>query len=81
MPWLRPCNYCEIRFNVPWYLALVAGLFIGYLFFISAIVAHDTMHGAILKNKSARYALTYFGFCPFFISPFLWEVWHTAHHS
>lgn len=73
--------YCEIRFNVPWYLALVAGLFIGYLFFISAIVAHDTMHGAILKNKSARYALTYFGFYPFFISPFLWEVWHTAHHS
>jgi len=73
--------YLDMRYALPWYATGALSLFLGYVYFIIAIVAHDTIHGSIAKSRSQRYALTYLGYYPFFISPHLWDVWHCAHHS
>ena len=73
--------FLMLREELPWYVSGAISLLLGYLFFIIAIVAHDAIHGAIVQSRRSRYALTYFGFYPFFISPHLWDVWHSAHHS
>jgi fatty acid desaturase len=73
--------FADMRYQLPWYASVGLALVLGYLYFVIAIVAHDTIHGSIVAGRSQRYALAYFGYYPFFISPHLWDVWHSAHHS
>lgn len=63
-------------------LRLFIAVLIGHQFFLLGIVAHDVMHGSVLRNKTARFVISRFAFYPFLFSPHLWDVWHTkAHHG
>jgi fatty acid desaturase len=59
-------------------LSVVIGLSYGGLTF----VGHEALHGAIVRNRSARYLLGLIGFLPFAVSPTLWRAWHNrVHHG
>jgi len=55
---------------------------IGMNFAGLAFVAHEALHGAIVRGKTARRIVGAIGFFPFWVSPRLWIAWHnTVHHG
>lgn len=68
------------RHVVPgWSLPLVS-LVLGYAFAGLAFLAHETLHGAIVRTKRLRYAVGWLAFVPFVLSPRLWIAWHNRMH-
>jgi fatty acid desaturase len=65
---------------LPWFLMPVASLAIGTSFACLTFVAHEALHGGIVKNKRVQYLLGWFGFVPFLVSPRLWMAWHNRDH-
>jgi fatty acid desaturase len=43
-------------------------------------LAHEALHGAVVRNRAARRVIGWLGFLPFAISPRLWEAWHNGVH-
>jgi fatty acid desaturase len=74
---------CAIAFGwVPWFIVPVLSLVIGACFAGMTFVAHELLHGAIVRNKYVQYAFGWLGFLPFVVSPRLWQAWHNgAHHA
>ncbi len=67
---------------VSFWLAPVASLLIGCSFAGMAFVAHETLHGAIVRGKRLRHVIGGIAFSPFMISPRLWVAWHNrVHHG
>jgi fatty acid desaturase len=67
---------------VPYLLAPLLSLVIGVSFAGLAFVAHEGMHGGIVRGRAARQAIGWIGFLPFTISPRLWSAWHDrVHHA
>ena len=65
-----------------WYVCLVLGLVMGQCFAAMGFLAHETLHGSIVKSKGLQYFLGYLGFGPMLVSPSLWRVWHNqVHHG
>jgi fatty acid desaturase len=59
-------------------LALVVGMSFAGL----AFVAHETLHGALTRNRTLRRVIGGLGFLPFCVSPRLWVAWHNrVHHG
>ena len=66
----------------PWYLALVLSLVIGQCLAAMGFVAHEVLHGSVVKSKGLQTFLGYLGFAPFLVSPTLWRTWHNqVHHG
>jgi len=67
---------------LPWPVVPLASLVIGVSFACLTFVAHEALHGGIVRNKRARYAVGMIGFMPFVVSPRLWIAWHDrVHHA
>lgn len=65
-----------------WPARIAFSLLIGHSFAGAAFVAHETLHGSIVRGRRARLAIGWLGFLPFAISPTLWVAWHNrAHHG
>jgi fatty acid desaturase len=62
-----------------WSWPLVS-LAIGCAFAGLAFVAHETMHGAIVRGKRLRHLVGFVAFVPFVLSPRLWVAWHNRMH-
>lgn len=46
------------------------------------LLAHEVMHGAVVRSRRWQYVMAWIGFAPFLISPTLWRVWHNeVHHG
>src|SRR5690606_27104204 len=61
---------------------LFSSIFAGMSFAGGAFVAHESLHGALTRNKYLRYITGFIGFLPFCVSPRLWKSWHNSiHHS
>ena len=59
-------------------LSLVIGLGFGGITFL----AHETLHGAVVRTGWLRHLVGWIGFAPFLVSPRLWVAWHNrAHHG
>jgi fatty acid desaturase len=58
----------------------LVSLVIGCSFAGLAFVAHETLHGAIVRNLRLRHAIGWFAFAPFALSPRLWIAWHNRMH-
>lgn len=64
----------------PW--QLLASLPIGVAFSGLAFLGHETLHGAVVKNRVARQIVGTLGFIPFNLSTQLWVRWHgVVHHG
>jgi fatty acid desaturase len=67
---------------VPWPLVPLLSLAIGASFACLAFVAHEAMHGGIVRGRTARRVVGWIGFLPFTLSPRLWAAWHDrVHHG
>lgn len=63
-------------------LRLLASLFIGLAFGGLAFLAHEALHGAVVRGRWARTVVGTLGFAPFWLSPHLWTQWHgVVHHG
>jgi fatty acid desaturase len=67
---------------LPGPLLPVASLLIGASFAGLTFVAHETLHGAVVRDKTVRQLVGFLGFMHFCISPRLWVAWHNrVHHG
>lgn len=65
----------------PW-LWPVASLVIGASFACLVFIAHEAVHGGIVRGRGLRQAIGWLGFLPFTLSPRLWSAWHDrVHHA
>lgn len=70
------------RHSVPAPFWPLLSLPIGMSFAGLTFLGHETLHGAVLRNKLARRVVGWLGFLPFTVSPRLWEAWHNrVHHG
>jgi fatty acid desaturase len=67
---------------VPWPLVPVLSLVIGISFAGLTFIAHEAIHGGIVRGRTARQLVGWIGFLPFTLSPRLWTAWHDrVHHA
>ena len=67
---------------VPWPVVPLLSLVIGACFACLTFVAHEALHGGIVRDKRARHVVGWIGFLPFVVSPRLWIAWHDrVHHA
>jgi fatty acid desaturase len=64
----------------PWFVAPLLSLVIGASFAGMTFIAHEVLHGAVVRNKHLQYAIGWLGFLPFVVSPRLWLAWHNGDH-
>ena len=63
-------------------LVLLLSLVIGMSFAGLTFVAHEAMHGGIVRGRTARWLVGWICFLPFVLSPRLWAGWHDrVHHA
>lgn len=66
----------------PWYLCLVLGLVAGQCMAAMGFLAHEVLHGSVVRNKGLQTFFGYLGFSPMLVSPTLWRTWHNqVHHG
>jgi fatty acid desaturase len=71
-----------IAAGIPWPFALLASFVVGHSFAGMAFVAHETLHGSVVRNMRLRKLLGGIAFAPVGISPTLWTAWHNrVHHG
>jgi fatty acid desaturase len=69
-------------FHPAWPLELLLSIAIGASFGGLTFVAHETLHGGIVREKRLRHAVGWLAFAPFVLSPRLWVAWHNrVHHG
>ena len=67
---------------VPSFVVPIISLAIGVSFACLAFVAHEAVHGGIVRGRTARQLVGAIGFAPFTLSPRLWAAWHDrVHHA
>lgn len=67
---------------VPWPLVPLLSLAIGASFAGLTFIAHEAVHGGIVRGRTARHVVGWIGFLPFTLSPRLWAAWHDrVHHA
>jgi fatty acid desaturase len=59
---------------------LLAVLVVGNTYASMLLLAHEVMHGGVLRSRRAQDALAWLGFAPFLVSPTLWRTWHNEVH-
>lgn len=65
-----------------WVVASILSLAIGCAFAGLTFLAHETLHGAVVRGPRLRYALGMLLLLPFVLSPRLWIAWHNrVHHG
>jgi fatty acid desaturase len=65
---------------IPWFTVPFVSLVIGASFAGMTFVAHEALHGGLVKNKQLQYVIGWLGFLPFMVSPRLWIAWHNVDH-
>jgi fatty acid desaturase len=67
---------------IPYLLVPLISLLIGVSFAGLTFVAHETIHGGIVRGRTARWIVGWIAFLPFTLSPRLWAAWHNrVHHA
>ena len=66
----------------PWYVALACAVVAGHSWGCLGFLAHETMHHAVVRNRTLEKLVGYAGFGIYGLSPTLWVAWHNqAHHG
>lgn len=82
VPMIALCVYLIMTAGLPWYGKLVLSIIMGQCTVAMSFLAHETLHGAIVKQKWLQDLIGFLGFGPYFISPSYWRFWHnTLHHG
>lgn len=74
--------YSLVVWSIPWYFKALMSITIGYCWAVSGLLAHELLHGSIIRSKFWQDILGFFCFLPYLISPTFWRYWHNRlHHS
>jgi fatty acid desaturase len=74
--------YAVVSGMAPWPLVPVCSLLIGLSFAGMTFLAHETLHGAVVRSRRLRHVIGWIGFSHFVVSPLLWNAWHNrVHHG
>lgn len=73
-------TYLVMNYEMPWFAKLALSIVMGIFAGGNAFVAHEVLHGAIVKNRQVQNAVGFFGFASFLISPTYWRFWHNSLH-
>ncbi len=65
---------------IPWFVIPVVSIGLGVSFGGITFLAHETLHGGVVKNRQLRHAVGWIGFMPFLVAPRLWMLWHNREH-
>lgn len=65
---------------VPWLVVPALSLVIGLSFAGVTFLAHETLHGGVIRNWRWRNIVGWLGLLPFVLSPRLWNAWHNRIH-
>jgi fatty acid desaturase len=88
--WWLPVHLLSITLGIsalalhwlPWLVAPLISLLIGASFAGLTFLAHETLHGAVVRNAVIRHLVGWIGFAHFVVSPRLWVAWHNrVHHG
>jgi fatty acid desaturase len=63
-----------------WFAVPIYSLVIGHSFAGCAFVAHETLHGVVVRHRGLRTLIGWIAFLPFTLSPRLWVAWHNKTH-
>jgi fatty acid desaturase len=66
--------------RLPTWLWPLASLVIGVSFSGVTFLAHETLHGGVVRGRLAIRIIGWLGFLPFVVSPQLWMAWHNRVH-
>ncbi|HTL36477.1 MAG TPA: fatty acid desaturase, partial [Kofleriaceae bacterium] len=67
---------------LPWLFVPLLSAVIGVSFAGLTFIAHEAVHGGIVRGRTARQLVGWIGFLPFTVSPRLWAAWHDrVHHA
>ncbi len=69
-----------IAVRIPWYLALLVAIGIGNSYAIFAFLAHEVLHGNVVRSHHLENLIGYCAFFIFLLSPGFWRVGHVAVH-
>jgi fatty acid desaturase len=68
--------------HVPWPLWPLVSLVIGCSMGGVTFVAHEALHGGVVRGRMLIRLIGFLGFMPFCVSPQLWTAWHNrTHHN
>jgi fatty acid desaturase len=85
-----PVHYAIIVFliwalatgHVPWFVWPLVSIVLGGSMAGVTFVAHEALHGGVVRGRSLIRVIGWLGFLPFCISPQLWMAWHNrVHHN
>lgn len=66
----------------PWYVALACAVVAGHSWGCLGFLAHETLHHAVVRNRTIEKVVGFAGFGIYGLSPTLWGAWHNqAHHG
>jgi fatty acid desaturase len=61
-------------------VSLLLALVIGHSFACAGFVAHETLHGSVVRNRFARELVGWLAYLPFLFSPKVWTAWNNKLH-
>jgi fatty acid desaturase len=73
-------SFAAISSGLPWPLWPVLSLVIGTSFAGLSFLGHETLHGAVVRDRRVRSVVGWIGWLPFVVSPRLWVAWHNRLH-
>ena len=76
------CIWALAAGHVPWPLWPVVSIVIGCCMGGVTFVAHEALHGGVVRGRTLIRIIGWLGFLPFTVSPQLWMGWHNrVHHN
>lgn len=69
-----------IFLDMPWFVKVVCSFVIGICWCASGFMAHEILHGSVVKGRWLQDALAFVCFTPWLISPSFWRYWHNHMH-
>lgn len=74
--------FAILYLDIAWYWKFLAALVLGQSNAGLTFLAHDTLHGSVVKNHTLQNIIGGIGFAPFLVSPTYWRFWHNnLHHG
>jgi len=77
---IASATFALARHAIPWLFVPLVSLVVGFSFAGLAFLAHETLHGAVVRERRLRYLVGFIAFLPFTLSPRLWVAWHNRMH-
>ncbi len=73
-------SWLVLTMPFPWYVAIPLAILIGNSYAILAFLAHEVLHGNVVRSHVLENIIGYCAFFIFLLSPSFWRVGHVAVH-